>query len=369
MTVLSTTRNRPAFRGESHAFPCALAATAAGCCRRWIRLLATLAVLVAMALAPAVAHEVRPAYLEIDQMGATSYRIIWKQPTMGDVAIHLVPHLSNGWLEQPPSDQYAAAGFLIRTWIIKAANPEPLPGRSVTIEGLEDTITDVLVRIRLLNGQGLDTIVRPEAPTFQITLARGHAMSRQAFLLLGVEHILTGPDHLLFVLALMLIVGDRWSLLKTVTAFTLAHSLTLAAATFGAVVVSTSLLNALIALSILFVALEAVRAQRGGTTLTIRYPWVVAFAFGLLHGIGFASGLTSLGLEKSALLGALVLFNAGVEIGQLVFIGLMLALQRAFRLMEIHWPRALAMAPTYAVGILGTSWTFQYSAVLCGASP
>jgi hypothetical protein len=316
----------------------------------------------------AAAHEVRPAYLEIDQTGPTTYAVTWKQPTMGDVAIHLVPHLSNGWLKQSPNDQYAAAGFLIRTWKIKDARPGPVDGQTVSIEGLEETITDVFLRVRLSRGQKLDAIIRPESPSFQITLRNGNAMAWTSFLLLGIEHILTGPDHLLFVLGLILLVTDRVMLLKTVSAFTLAHSVTLAAATFGAITLSSSLLNALIALSILFVAPEVMRAQQGGTSLTIRYPWVVAFCFGLLHGMGFASGLTSLGLEKSALLEALVSFNVGVEIGQLTFIALVLALRRAFRLMEIRWPRPVAMAPTYAIGILAASWTFQYSAILFGVS-
>jgi hypothetical protein len=167
-------------------------------------------------------------------------------------------------------------------------------------------------------------------------------------------------------LGLLLIVRDRWMLLKTVSSFTLAHSLTLALATFGLIQLPTPLLNALIALSILFIAPEVVRAQRGGTSLTIRHPWVVAFLFGLLHGMGFASGLTSLGLERGALLAALVLFNIGVEIGQLAFIALVFALKRSFRLMEWRWPAAVAAAPTYAIGILGASWTIQYCAVLFG---
>lgn len=315
---------------------------------------------------PALAHEVRPAYLEIDQTSSTEYHVIWKLPTMGDVAIHLVPHLSNGWLEQQPSDQYAAAGFLIRTWNVTSKAHDPLTGRIVRIEGLEDTITDVFVRIRLKNHQRLDTIVRPEQPSFRIALTDGNALAQSAFVLLGIEHILTGPDHLLFVLGLLLIVRNRWTLLKTVSAFTLAHSITLAAATFGLITLSTSLLNALIALSILFVAPEAIRAQTGGTSLTTRYPWVIAFAFGLLHGMGFASGLTTLGLERSALLGALVFFNIGVEIGQLTFIALVLALIRAFRLMEIRWPSFALQSPSYAIGILGAYWTFQYGAILFG---
>jgi hypothetical protein len=316
----------------------------------------------------ALAHEVRPAYLEIDQTGPAAYKIMWKLPTMGDVAIHLVPHLSNGWLERPPADQYAAGGFLIRTWVVNADKAQSPAGQTITIEGLQDTITDVFVRIRLARGQDLDTIIRPEMPSARIALTDGNAMALPAFLLLGIEHILTGPDHLLFVLGLLLIVRDRWTLIKTVSAFTLAHSITLSLAAFGNLSLPLPLLNALIALSILFVAPEIIRARNGGTSLTIRYPWIVAFAFGLLHGMGFASGLTSLGLERSALLGALVLFNIGVEIGQLAFIALVLALRRSFRLMEIRWPRPLALAPTYAIGIMGATWTIQYSALLFGAA-
>jgi hypothetical protein len=330
------------------------------------RLILALSAFFALLVSTAFAHEVRPAYLEIDQTGVQSYRIVWKQPTMGDVAVHLVPHLSNGWLEQPPSDQYAAAGFLIKTWIVHSKLAVPLEGRTITIEGLEQTITNAFVRIRLLNNRCLDTVVRPEAPSSKIALTINVPHGIPAFLLLGIQHILMGPDHLLFVLGLLLVVRDRRMLLKTVSAFTLAHSLTLAAVALGVINLSTPFLNALIALSILFVAPEALRAQQGGMSLTIRYPWIVAFAFGLLHGVGFASGLTSIGPDRKALVGALVLFNIGVEIGQLLFIGLVLALARAFRLMEIRWPRPAMLAPAYTIGILSASWTFQYGAIVFG---
>jgi hypothetical protein len=336
--------------------------------KRWLLALVLALACSLLGARGALAHEVRPAYLEIDQTGPSTYTAIWKQPVMGDVAIHLVPHLSNGWLEQPPADQYATGGFLIRQWTVRAQGTAPLEGRTVSIEGLQDTITDVFVRVRLKNGEGVDTIVRPEAPQFRIDLKAGAPTAVSAFLLLGIEHILTGPDHLLFVLGLLLIVRDRWTLLKTVTAFTVAHSLTLAAATLGHIQLSTPLLNALIALSILFVAPEAIRAARGGTSLTIRYPWIVAFAFGLLHGMGFANGLSTLGLEKGALVGALALFNVGVEIGQLAFLGVVLALIRSFRLMALSWPRPVAALPAYAIGALGAMWTFQYSAILLGAT-
>jgi hypothetical protein len=314
----------------------------------------------------ATAHEVRPAYLEINQTADTAYKVTWKKPTVGEVAIHLVPHLSNGWLEEQPDEQQDAAGFLIQVWTIHASTPHPLAGATITIEGLASTITDVFVRIRLSNGQGLDAIARPETPVVQVTLVAGNSLGALRIVLLGIEHILSGPDHLAFVFGLLLMVADRVKLLKTVSAFTLAHSLTLAAVSLGYINLPTALLDALIALSILFLAPEALRARSGGTSLTIRHPWIVAFAFGLLHGMGFASGLTSLGLEKSSLIDALVSFNIGVEIGQIGFILLILALQRALRVMRISWPPPLALAPSYTIGALGVLWTAQNCAAVFG---
>jgi hypothetical protein len=337
--------------------------------RRLWRLFALLAGLWLTAVS-AAAHEVRPAYLQIDQTGPADYAVLWKQPTMGDVAIHLVPHLSNGWLEAPTADAYVADGFMIRRWQIHAAGGTPgsaLDGKTVSVEGLSDTITDVFVRIRLKDGHDLEAVLRPEAPAYLIQPQARAPSAALAFVWLGVQHILSGPDHLLFVLGLLLIVRDRAMLLKTVSAFTVAHSLTLAAATFGLVHMSTPLLNALIALSILFVAPEAIRARRGGTSLTIRHPWVVAFAFGLLHGLGFANGLVTMGLDETGLVRALVAFNVGVEVGQLLFIGLVVALIRALRLMAVPWPKGAALAPGYLIGGLGAMWTLQYAAVVFGA--
>jgi hypothetical protein len=155
-------------------------------------------------------------------------------------------------------------------------------------------------------------------------------------------------------------------LLKTITGFTAGHSLTLAWATLGQISLPVPLLNALIALSILFLAPEVLRARRGGSSFTLRYPWIVACGFGLLHGLGFASGLSTLGMDTQELVLALLLFNLGVEIGQLAFVTGVLALRRAFRLMEMEWPQPVALAPGYLIGTLGAAWTFQYGAVTFG---
>jgi hypothetical protein len=333
--------------------------------RGWVLAL----VLVFVAVRGALAHEVRPAFLQISEGEPGVFSVLWKQPTLGDVAIHLEPRLSNGWLERPPSDQYAAAGFLIRSWTIRDPAARPLAGRTLTIEGLKDTITDVVVQIRLRGGLSLDAVLRPETPAITLDLGRSAPASALGFVELGIGHILTGPDHLLFVLGLLLIVRDRWSLLKTITAFTLAHSLTLALAVLGMPTPPAPLLNALIALSILCLACEVLRARQGAPSLASRRPWAIAFSFGLLHGLGFAGGLKALGLEGGALLLALVLFNLGVEVGQGLFVALCLALKRAVRLMEVRLSPAAALAPTYLIGGLGAYWTLLYSLDMVRGGP
>jgi hypothetical protein len=239
-----------------------------------------------------------------------------------------------------------------------------LAGQTIAIEGLAAFSTDVLVRVQHAEGRVETHVVKPVSPSVTLHRADDARRGVGAYLYLGIEHILLGIDHLLFVLGLLLIVRDRWMLVKTVTAFTLAHSITLAVATFGVAQVAAAPLNAAIALSILFLGPEIVRTWRGETSFTIRHPWVVAFAFGLLHGFGFASGLAQLGLPQSEVPLALLLFNIGVEIGQLAFVAIVLLLERSFRIMEIHWPKIVERLPGYVVGTLGAFWTLQRVALL-----
>jgi hydrogenase/urease accessory protein HupE len=223
-----------------------------------------------------------------------------------------------------------------------------------------------LVRVRLLNGQDMDVILRPENP--QVGISSEVRASVPVFFVHGIEHILAGFDHLLFVLGLLLIVRNRWMLLKAVTAFTVAHSITLATAMLAKVSLPGPLVEALIALSILFLGLEVLRAHRGGSSLTVRHPWAVAFFFGLFHGMGFASGLAALGFATDDLLAALVFFNLGVEVGQLAFIAVVLAIERSVSLLRIDRPALRVTVPAYAVGIAGAYWTFQTGTALLGIS-
>ncbi len=246
------------------------------------------------------------------------------------------------------------------------AGPGGLAGKRIDFVGLQGTITDVLVRIELADGRKWTTIVRPSQSWVEIAAAQGRLAVLGAYVVHGIRHIAFGADHLLFVLGLLLIVKDRWMLVKTVTAFTVAHSLTLAIATFGYAAAPVLPLNAAIALSIFFLGPEIVRSWRGQTSFTIRHPWVVAFLFGLIHGFGFAGALTSAGLPRQDLPLALLGFNVGVEIGQVGFILVVLSLERAFRTLEIRWPRWVEALPGYAVGTLGAFWTIQRTAILFG---
>jgi len=324
-----------------------------------------LVLLLGTLMLPALGHEVRPAYLQMTEKADHGYEVLWKQPAMGEMAVHLVPHLSAGWLEVKPAAVDATMSFLVSTWNI-APNQRPLDGQTVSIEGLENTITDALVVVHRADGSTWQTVLTPTKPSQKLDLGSRAPTALPTFLPLGIEHILTGIDHLLFVLGLLLIVRDRWMLLKTVTAFTVAHSITLAVATLGYAHVPVPFVNAAIALSILFLGPEIVRRWRGETSLTIRHPWVVAFLFGLLHGFGFASGLTAVGLPSHDIPLALLLFNVGVEIGQLSFVVLILWLEHAFRVLQIRWPQPLPLLPGYAVGTLGALWTIQRVLILFG---
>ena len=330
-------------------------------------LLAIVTILAAAAIGgpSAVAHELQPAFLELKETAPDRYEVLWKLPSLGeasDVRMPLMPVFPETCrqLADARSDRVGTAWVFTAKLECKGG----LTGRTITIDGLEAFSTDVLVRAQHADGSVETHVLKPVQPSVTLRAAGEARRGAWAYLYLGIEHILLGVDHLLFVLGLLLIVRDRWMLVKTVTAFTVAHSVTLAVATFGIARVPAAPLNAAIALSILFLGPEIVRRWRGETSFTIRHPWVVAFAFGLLHGFGFASGLAQLGLPKSEIPLALLLFNAGVEIGQLAFVLLILLLERAFRLLEIHWPRLIERLPGYIVGTLGAFWTIQRVAML-----
>jgi hypothetical protein len=326
---------------------------------------ALVAVLAFCCAAVAMAHEVRPGFVELTQTSPESYNFLWKRPSGGEVELQIAPVVPPQCrLVVPGAQQLSPGAVVVRGQL---SCPGGIAGKTLAIAGLESTITDVLVRVNHADGRLESHLLRPTSPS--VTFGGDSSLAQRAlgYVQLGFQHILLGVDHLLFVLGLMLIVANRWMLVKTLTAFTVAHSITLALATLGYASAPLLPLNAAIALSILFLGPEIVRAWRGGTSFTIRHPWVVAFAFGLLHGFGFASGLSAMGLPKDEIPLALLLFNIGVELGQLAFVLLVVLLERAFRVLELRWPLPLQRLPGYVVGTLGAFWTIQRTLLLVGA--
>ena len=320
--------------------------------------------LLAMLIAPpaAQAHEARPAYLEIKETAPARFSLLWRTPVMAGTRLPIVLTIPDARNLKSPEVEELSDSIVERRWI--DAGPTGLAGKRIEFVGLQLTITDVLVRVEMLDGRRWTTIARPSQPWVEIGASQTWPEVAGNYTVEGIRHILFGADHMLFVLGLLLIVKDRWMLLKTVSAFTVAHSITLAIATLGYAEVPVLPLNAAIALSILFLGPEIVRSWRGETSFTIDHPWVVAFAFGLLHGFGFASALTSAGLPRHELPLALVSFNVGVELGQVGFIGIILALESSFRVLEVRWPRWVQVLPGYTVGSLGAFWTVQRLVVL-----
>jgi hypothetical protein len=315
---------------------------------------------------PAGAHEARPGYLELNETAQGQYDVLWKQPANGEYALRMEPVFPADCALAGADNRRLLPGAMLTRFHLACQGG--IEGQTITIAGLEMTLTDVLIRLHRLDGREETHLARATDTAVTMGGEGGGWARAGTYLRLGIQHIAMGIDHLLFVLGLLLIVRDRWTLLKTISAFTVAHSLTLAAATFGIANVPGQPLNAAIALSILFLGVEVVRSNRGEDSLTARKPWLVAFAFGLLHGFGFATGLTAMGLPRAEIPQALLLFNVGVEIGQLAFVAIIIGLERAFRLMEITWPRPIAALPAFVVGVSGAFWTWQRLAIFFGGS-
>jgi len=307
--------------------------------------------------AACTAHEVRPSYLELREVSADEFEVLFKTPMRGDLRLALSATFSGRADAVIPITTRTTGDAAIQTWRFRRL--DPLRGQTVGIAGLQNTMTDALVRVTFLDGTSWVRRLTPQEESATIPPLQSGWSVAALYLRLGVEHILLGIDHLLFVLALLIITRGTWLLIKTVTAFTIAHSITLALATLGYVHVPSAPVEALIALSIVFVAVEIVRLWQRREGLTARAPWLVAFTFGLLHGLGFAGALSELGLPEGHIPVALLFFNIGVEIGQLLFIATMLCLFALVRRIRIPWPRWADLALPYAIGSIAMFWVIE----------
>lgn len=301
------------------------------------------------------AHEARPAYLEIKETAPGQYCMLWRTPVLAGMRLPIALKLPNDVHNlREPSIEELADSLVERRWVDAGQNG--LDGKRVEFPGLQATITDVIVRVELLDGRSWTAIVRPSQPWLEITRVSGRLSVARAYVLLGIEHILTGADHLLFVSGLLLLVSGVRRLLLTVSAFTLSHTITLTLATLGFVHVPPAPVEAVIALSILFVAYEVLRKHENPQGLAQRKPWLVAFSFGLLHGLGFAGGLSAAGLPVGHIPLALGFFSAGVEVGHFSFVAFSLALIASVRHWTARLPTWSSRIPPYAIGGVSAYW-------------
>jgi hypothetical protein len=332
-----------------------------------VRAAALVAALAAALLVwPALAHRLSPAFFGLTETAPGVYAVQWKVSISGGLASALEPKVPQG----------CSLTGDVRTYVVNEdvrfqhgtmSCAGGIGGRELRVEGLELTQTDVLLRVDYLDGSASNQRLTPTAPSVVIPDRPSALEVIRTYTVLGIGHILGGVDHLLFVLALLLLVRGIGRLVATVTAFTLAHSVTLAAATLGFVHVPSAPVEATIALSILFLASELARqpiaasssAMDARADLTARFPWLVAFSFGLLHGFGFASALSEVGMPAKAVPLALLFFNVGVEIGQLAFIAAVFAVGwivvRGALARPRWWPRAVA----YGIGSTAAFWVVE----------
>lgn len=320
----------------------------------WILAAIAAAIMIAFVAAPAAAHEVRPAYLDLRETAPDTFAITWKVPARGEMRLGLHARLPEACVVENEPVRAIEAGAYLERWTATCAGG--LKGAEIAVEGLASTMTDALVRIEYATGDMEVARLLPDRPFFVATGTQTGLEVAQTYFLLGVDHILSGLDHLLFVLALMLLISDRWMLVKTITAFTVAHSITLAGAALGYFSLPQAPVEATIALSIAFVASELVKIKPGERRLSESYPWVVAFAFGLLHGFGFAGALEEIGLPRSDVPLSLLTFNLGVEAGQLMFVAVMLVLLAAAGALVRIPPAPARQIGAYMIGTAAMLW-------------
>jgi hydrogenase/urease accessory protein HupE len=316
-----------------------------------------LAAALLLAAGAANAHEVRPGYLELRETSPGVFEVLFKMPMLGGMRFDLRPVLPAGCRSQVPATTYETHSAVLERWTV--ACDTLLAGQTISIQGLSGTLIEVLVRIETRDGRTIVQRLKPTAPSFVVPAVPSAWQVARTYFVLGVEHILGGVDHLLFVLALMLIVPTRLVLLKTITAFTVAHSITLALATLGAVHAPGRPVEATIALSVVFLAAELAHLRQGRPGLTSRAPWLVAFTFGLLHGLGFAGALAEIGLPERQIPVALLQFNVGVELGQLLFVAAVLAVSALARRLAVPWPARAWRLPAYGIGATAAFWAVQ----------
>ena len=317
----------------------------------------------------AQADEARPVYVEVTQMSDSEYLLKWKIPPVmsqgQEPAIELRQsncRLNNGALAGKP------AGLVGRKLYRCDSNTEADYQIELIYPNSNPALTSLIV-FKPLSGDPVQVFSGPEETLVTLSLVTSPSAVAKQYTVAGIEHILIGTDHLLFVLCLMMIAGGFKRLVLTVTGFTVAHSITLSLATLDIFRLPAELVELLIALSILLLAVEIVKHRAGGAkdSFTWRYPVSVSAVFGLLHGFGFAVVLQELGLPSAMKVQALLFFNIGVELGQLMFIlmvSIAVLIVRRWIVTQASQQDRLAQAVIYSIGVCSAYWLFERSALL-----
>jgi len=301
------------------------------------------------------ADEIRPAYLEIKESQVQQYNFLLKLPVKGGNALPITIDLPQNCTTSIEPRTYRGNGAVLNQWSMTCS--KGIHGETLALKGLAESNTDVLLRLEFLNTTSQSVLLTPSKTSYTIEKEASSFQIVKTYTWLGITHILLGFDHILFVFALLLIVKNLRRLLWTITAFTLAHSITMAGATLGLVQLPQQPVEAIIALSILFLAMEIVHEKQGKIGLASRYPWIIAFIFGLLHGFGFAGALAEIGLPQQAINLALIFFNIGVELGQIMFVSAVVLLNYAVQ--NFKHPKLqekVEMVVVYGIGGLSTFW-------------
>ncbi|MGH8550733.1 MAG: HupE/UreJ family protein [Methylococcales bacterium] len=309
------------------------------------------------AAAPALGHALAPSLLEVRETGPGLALVRWKQPAIRVSDSGLFPVLPESCHERGKHRTATEGTGIVEIWDVDCAGG--LVGQTLRIEGIASSQANVLLRLVLADGRSVRHVLTTDQPSFLVPEREGALDVMTSYGRIGVGHILTGFDHLLFVLGLVLLVEGGRRLLWTVTAFTIGHSVTLALAVLGFVHVPQQPIEAGIAFSIYVLAVQLAPHRSRKTSLMVRFPWLMAGVFGLLHGLGFAGALAEVGLPDGEIPLALFSFNVGIEAGQLMFVGVVLAARMALRALPMHWPAPAAYVPVYAMGTLAAFWFFQ----------
>lgn len=315
---------------------------------RWL-----LALLV-LAGGAAQADELRPGYIAFTQTGPGSWTLVWKAPFKGGVTPDTQPVLPTGCVIAGVPARSVTPLALTTTAAVRCTRP--VEGQRIGLTAFSASQTDVLVRVAPLGRPVQALRLTAAAPTAEIRARPDRWQVARTYFVTGVEHILTGYDHLLFVVSLVLLLSGIGTIARAVTAFTVAHSITLIGTTLGFFGLAQQPVEALIALSIIFLAVEIVKKVPGAPRLSERIPWVVAFVFGLLHGFGFAGALKEIGLPESDVPMALLTFNLGVEAGQLMIVSVSVAILAMIERLSPRLRGPATRLTTYAIGTAASYW-------------